>query len=111
MKTKTVYRLAGAAALAAGAVFAKKNEDRRREEEEKKFSPPGVMVEVDGKRMHVLITPPAKSPEGEKPDGSSSQVIVMLPGLSVKRVQRLRYSSAFSTSSRSPLKVRAFLAP
>ena len=81
MKTKTVYRLAGAAALAAGAVFAKKNEDRRREEEEKKFSPPGVMVEVDGKRMHVLITPPAKSPEGEKPDGSSSQVIVMLPGL------------------------------
>lgn len=46
----------------------------KKEEEEKKFSPPGEMVDVDGNRMHVLITAP------EKPLSTPPPVIVMLPG-------------------------------
>lgn len=56
----------------------------RKEEEEKSYTPPGEMVEIDGKYMHVLITASEK-PDGEEGmnDSSSdtpSPVIVMLPG-------------------------------
>ena len=81
MKKKSFFRLAGVAALTAcAAVLAKKNEDLKKEEE-KKFSPPGEMVEVDGKRMHVLITSPSKPAGDEGTNGGSSPVIIMLPGL------------------------------
>lgn len=57
---------------------------KKEEEEEKKYSPPGEMVDIDGKRMHVLITAPEKSDEKEGMNGSFSDtpspVIVMLPG-------------------------------
>ena len=73
--TQLLFGFAGAAALTAGAaVLAKRNEELKRETEEKKFSPPGEMVDVDGKRMHVLITDPPET--AAKP----SPVIVMLPG-------------------------------
>ena len=82
---KALSRFACAAALtASAAVLAKKREDLRKEEEEKKFLPPGEMVDVDGKRMHILITAPEK-PDGEEcmtapSSAAPSPVIVMLPG-------------------------------
>ena len=69
MRKKRLYTIPAAAAAVLTAAAAAKAETRRRQLEEQRFLPPGEMVTVDGKSMHVRTV------------GSGTETIVMLPGL------------------------------